>query len=171
MNRRRDKYQDQPIVQAIGMSWFTLLEIIPNDENTIMLQDHIKLSKDERNQVKTIIGRINHGNLTNIAENQLLISIDSILDIQAKRFVSWLNQSAPISIRLHSLHLLKGIGPKSLNIILQERKLVPFTSYEDFEERTKIKDIKSLLKQRILDEITNDEEKHRLFTRSLSRQQ
>ncbi|MHA2248704.1 MAG: DUF655 domain-containing protein, partial [Candidatus Kariarchaeaceae archaeon] len=143
LNRRRDKYKDQPIVQAIGTFWFTLLEIIPNDENTIMLQDEITLSKDERSQVKTIIGRINFENLTSIAELQLPIAIDKILETQSKRFLAWLNQSSPISIRLHSLHLLKGIGPKSLNTILQERKIVPFTSYEEFEERTKIKDIKA----------------------------
>jgi putative nucleotide binding protein len=170
LNRRRDKYKDQPIVQAIGMSWFTLLEIIPIDENVIMLQDSIVLSKEERSQVKTIIGRINHENLTSIAELQLPIAIDSIIESQSKRFVSWLNQASPISIRLHSLHLLKGIGPKSLDIILKERKLVPFTSFEDFEERTKIKDIISLIKQRILDEIMSDEEKHRLFTRPMPKE-
>jgi putative nucleotide binding protein len=81
-----------------------------------------------------------------------------------------LNQASPISIRLHSLHLLKGIGPKSLDIILKERKLVPFTSFEDFEERTKIKDITTLIKQRIIDEITSDEEKHRLFTRPMPKE-
>jgi putative nucleotide binding protein len=158
------------IVQAIGTFWFTLLEIIPNDENTIMLQDEITLSKDERSQVKTIIGRIIYENLTSIAELQLPIAIDTILETQSKRFLAWLNQSSPISIRLHSLHLLKGIGPKSLNTILQERKIVPFTSYEEFEERTKVKDIKALIKQRIIDEIMSDEEKHRLFTRPVSRE-
>jgi putative nucleotide binding protein len=170
LNRRRDKYKDQPIVQVIGMSWFTLLEIIPIDENAIMLQDSIVLSKEERSHVKTIIGRIYHENLTSIAELQLPIAIDSIIEGQHKRFVSWLNQASPISIRLHSLHLLKGIGPKSLDIILKERKLVPFTSFEDFEERTKIKDITTLIKQRIIDEITSDEEKHRLFTRPMPKE-
>ena len=36
-NRRRDKYRGEPIIEALGQYWFTILEIIPEDENTIML--------------------------------------------------------------------------------------------------------------------------------------
>ncbi|MHA2277015.1 MAG: DUF655 domain-containing protein, partial [Candidatus Kariarchaeaceae archaeon] len=148
-NRRRDKYRGEPIVQALGQYWFTILEIIPEDENTIMLQDVIALSKEDRNQIKTIIGRIPFDNLTKISELQLPIAIEKTIDNQSKRFLSFLNKASPISLRLHSLHLLKGVGPKSLTSILEERKILPFSSFDEFEERTKVKDIRGLLKERI----------------------
>ena len=168
-NRRRDKYRGEPIIEALGQYWFTILEIIPEDENTIMLQDIIALSKEERNQIKTIIGRGTYENLTKIAELQLPIAIEKILETQSQRFMSFLNKASPISLRQHSLHLLKGIGPKSLTNILDERKILPFSSYEEFEERTKVKDIRALLKERILEEIITEDIKHRLFTRAQPR--
>jgi putative nucleotide binding protein len=168
-NRRRDKYKGAPIIQALGHYWFTILEIIPEDDNTVLLQDVIALSKEDRNQIKTIIGRVPYENLTKISELQLPIAIDMILEKQAKRFLSFLNKASPISLRLHSLHLLKGVGPKSLKSILDERKILPFSTYDEFEERTKVKDIRGLLKDRIVEEITSDDIKHRLFTRSQPR--
>ncbi|MCE7735429.1 MAG: DUF655 domain-containing protein [Candidatus Heimdallarchaeota archaeon] len=168
-NRRRDKYRGEPIVQALGQYWLTILEIIPEDDNAIMLQDVIALSKEDRNQIKTIIGRVPYENLTKISELQLPIAIDEVLEKQSKRFMSFLNKASPISLRLHSLHLLKGVGPKSLTSILDERKILPFSSYDEFEERTKVSDIRALLKERIIEEITTDDIKHRLFTRAQPR--
>jgi len=166
MNRKRGKYSDQSIMQVVGTSWFTLLEVIPEDANVVMLGDTIKLGKDERNKVQTIIGRIGYDDLTRVAELQLDDSITQIVEEREDKFVNWLNNSTPISLRMHSLHLIKGIGPKSLKIILAERKNKPFESYADFEERTGIGNIKGLLKQRIMDELTNEDEKHHLFTRN-----
>lgn len=169
-NRRRDRYKDAAILQVLGTSWFTLLEVIPEDDNTISLQDTITLSKEDREQVKTIIGRLKYENLTPIAERQLPLALDNILENQENRFLGFLNKASSISLRLHSLHLLKGIGPKSLEIILQERKILPFISLEDFEERTKVKDIRNLIKQRIIEEVTAEDMKHRLFTRNIPRE-
>lgn len=164
-NRRRGRYGDSAILQVVGTSWFTLLEIIPADHNTVMLGDKIKLGKDERNQVETIIGRIAHDDLTPVGELQLDSAIETILEENSSRYVNWLNKSTPISLRLHSMHLIKGIGPKSLKVILDERKTKPFESYEEFEERTGIGNIRGLIKQRIIDELTDPTEKHFLFTR------
>lgn len=169
-NRRKDKYRESTIVQAMGEFWFTLLEIIPNDENEISLLDEITLSKDERNNVQTIIGRLRFEDLTPLAEIQLPLAIDKIIEKQEKRFLTFINKASPISLRLHSLHLLKGIGPKSLKSILDERKIIPFSSYEEFEDRTKVKDIRALLTERIKEEIESDDIKHRLFTRDKPRE-
>lgn len=164
-NRRKDKYRENTIIQAMGEFWFTLLEIIPNDENEVLLLDELVLSKEDRSNVQTIIGRLRYEELTPLAEIQLSLAIDKILEKQEKRFLTFINKASPISLRLHSLHLLKGIGPKSLTSILDERKIIPFSSYEEFEERTKVKDIKALLKERIKEEIQTEDIKHRLFTR------
>ncbi len=164
-NKRRDRYKDEEIIQAMGTKWYTLLEVIPEDANGLSHHDLIKLNKENRNNIKTIIGRISYDDLSPVAEKNLLTVLDTLLNDNERYFVNWLNKIGPISIRLHSLHLIKGIGPKSLGIILKERKSQPFISYMDFEERTKIKDIKELIKQRIIDEIKGEDIKHYLFTR------
>ncbi len=171
MRRRRDKYKNETIIQILGTTWFTLLEIIPEDANLVNLLDEIELSRDDDNNIKAIIGRIKFEDLTPIGELQLVTSVENILESHAVRFVKWINKAGPISLRQHSLHLIKGIGPKSLGIILEERKMTPFMSYEDFEERTKIRGIKDLIKKRILEEIENEDDTHRLFTRHYSTRQ
>ena len=49
--------------------------------------------------------------------------------------------------------------------ILSERGHKPFESYEDLRKRIGIQDPVKALVQRILQEIANPEEKHRLFVR------
>ena len=71
LNKKRGKYSDAHILQVVGTSWFTLLEIVPEEHNTLQLGDTIKLGKDERNNIKTIIGRIGYDELTRVAELQL----------------------------------------------------------------------------------------------------
>ena len=87
-NRRKGKYTDETILQVMGTSWFTLLEIVPEDHNNIMLHDKILLGKDERSNIKTIIGRILFSELTPVAELQVPAAIDKILEEQETRFVS-----------------------------------------------------------------------------------
>lgn len=167
INKRNDRYKDDPIIQAIGVNWFTLLEIVPNDDNTVNLMDTIELSKDNRDNIKTIIGRIKYDQLTHVAELQMMEAITKTIKESEERFVKWLNTTGPINIRLHTLQLIKGIGPKGLKEILDQRKINPFESYEDFCQRTSVGDIRELIKQRVVDEIMNEEEKHRLFTRQM----
>ena len=167
INTRKDKYKGETIVQAIGTNYFSLLEFIPTDEvTTLLFMDEISLGKDERSVVNTIIGRISFDKLTSVAESQIEEAIDHILDAKKDKFLHWLNNAPAISIRLHSYQVIKGIGPKGMKTALSERKKGVFTSYEDFEDRTSISDIRGLLKQRILDELTQENEKYHLFTRS-----
>jgi putative nucleotide binding protein len=167
ISTRKDKYKGQTIVQAIGTNYFSLLEFIPTEEkvSTLVFLDKIELGKDERAEVETIIGRISYDKLTNVAEGQIEEAIDKILDQNQDRFVLWLNNAKAISIRLHSLQVIKGIGPKGLKMFLDARKQKEFESYDDFEERTGISDIKSLIKNRILEELKDEDEKYHLFTR------
>ncbi|MCY3411449.1 MAG: DUF655 domain-containing protein [Candidatus Heimdallarchaeota archaeon] len=164
--RRRDIPKGETRIQVIGTTWFTLLEVVAEDTEKFMVQEQISLNKEEESPLLKIIGRIPVTKLSTIGERGLDRAIEAILDNEEKRFITWLNQAEAISIRLHTLQLIKGIGPKFMHTILDERKSLPFTSYEDFEERTKIKDIKHLIKQRILEEIRLDTIKYHLFTRS-----
>ncbi len=162
---RHDKYRNKTLVQAVGTKWFTLLELIIKSDSTVMLQDRLALDKEHRKEVETIIGRIHYDKLTSLATQQLELAVTKIVEEREREFVDWVNKATPVSIRLHSLQLVKGIGKKSRESILQQRKIKPFESFEDIEQRTEVKDIKSLIVKRIIEEISNPEEKHRLFTR------
>lgn len=166
--RRRDIAKGEIRVQVIGTTWFTLLEVTPDPaKEKIMVQERISLKRDDESKISKIVGRIDFQKLSNLGERGLERAIEDILSIEEKRFITWINQAEAISIRLHKLQLIKGIGPKFMNNIISERKLIPFTSYSDFEDRTKIKDIKNLLKQRIIDEIKGESIKYYLFTRAI----
>ncbi len=165
INRRYEKYKGKLIAQAVGKTWFTLFELVIKEGYSIILQDEVNLNKDSREEVETIIGRIGYDKLTNIGTSQLEIIINKIIKEREDYFVKWFNKTPPISIRLHSLQLIKGIGPKLMQSILKEREKQPFTSFEDIQERVGISNIQNLIKQRILEEIMDPNEKHKLFTR------
>ncbi len=162
---RKDKHKDKTIVQALGTSYLTLLELIPVNASSLTLMDELILDKEHRSNVQTIIGRISYDSLSNVAQVQLDAAISKVVEDNEERYVEWLNKAPSISIRLHSLQIIKGIGPKAMESILQARKVKKFTSFADFEERTGVKDIKELIIARIQQEITDNTERHHLFTR------
>ena len=84
--------------------------------------------------------------LTRVAELQFNDSFDKMIDDREAWYVNWLNKAMPISLRYHSLNLIDGIGPKYLKKILEVRKENEFLSFDDFENRTGISNIKNLIK-------------------------
>ena len=162
---RKDKHKGKTIIQALGTTYLTLLEIIPINASSLTLMDEILLDKEHRSNVQTIIGRIPYDSLTNVAQVQLEDAITKIVEDNEARYVEWLNKAPPINIRLHSLQVIKGIGPKAMSSIIQSRKEEEFSSFKNFEERTGVKDIKDLIINRIQIEITDDTERHHLFSR------
>ncbi len=165
--RRRDIPKGETRAHVLGSTWFTILEVCIKDGQNVLVMEKTSLNKEEETKIDKIVNRIAYDKLTTIGVKSLDRAIESILTDEEKRFITWINQSNAISIRLHKLQLIKGIGPKFMKLILEERKVVPFINYEDFEERTKVKDIKALIKQRILDEIRDSSVKYNLFTRSM----
>ena len=162
---RKDKHKDKTIVQALGTTYLTLLELIPIEASSLTLMEELVLDKEHRSNVQTIIGRIPYDSLSNVAQVQLDEAIAKVVTDNEERYVEWLNKAPSISIRLHSLQVIKGIGPKAMEAILQARKGQKFTSFTDFEERTGVKDIKDLIISRIQQEIVDETERHHLFTR------
>lgn len=164
-NRKRGKYAEASIIQVVGTAWFTLLEIVPKDVNLLSLGDKIKIDKNEDNNIESIIGRVSFDDLTRVAELQFNDSFDKMIDDREAWYVNWLNKAMPISLRYHSLNLIDGIGPKYLKKILAVRKENEFLSFDDFENRTGISNIKNLIKDRVMTELTDDTEKYNVFTR------
>ena len=153
------------LIQAIGSKHFSLLELMTEGSADFKLLEEISLQKSDNSNRFKIIERATYEKLTRIAENQLDEAIAQIITLNEKRMIEFLNNAPPINIRLHSLQLIKGIGPMARNKIMKSRKEKEFVTFEDFAERTRISDVQKLLKERIFLEITADNERYYLFAR------
>ncbi|MCL5407903.1 MAG: DUF655 domain-containing protein, partial [Candidatus Thermoplasmatota archaeon] len=70
----------------------------------------------------------------------------------------------PVTARLHQLDLLYGVGKNLMWEILDERKKGPFKNFQDLKTRVKgLRDPEKMITERIIRELRNKEERHRLF--------
>lgn len=156
--------QREPIIQGIGSTWFTMLELVVDRRGKYQQFEEINLPKiDENSPIKQIKRRLTVNDLTNTGYEILEEAVLKIINKNEKRFVSFFNKAQPITNRIHSLQLIPGIGKKLMWEILQTRKSMPFLSFKDIEERVKISDIRKMILNRVKQELEEDE-KHRLFT-------
>ena len=154
------------IVQLLGEDFFTLLEAaVPKDHRPVV-GSRIYIGRDVPRSVLRILRRINYEDLTPTARASLENAVRKIVEENEKRFVEFFNRSTPITPRMHALELIPGVGKKIAMRIISEREVKPFESYEDLRKRGGIQDPMRALVQRILNELSNPEEKYRLFVRA-----
>ena len=159
-----------PIVQGVGTQYFALLEATPKPGAKILPLDTVFIGKDNRDKISVVKGRIRYDELTSIAKDNLPRAIRKIVEEQKDRFLNFFNKTGPITIRLHSLELLPGIGKKQLIKILDEREKQPFKDFKDLKERTKLLgDPIDMIVNRIIQEIRG-ECKYYLFARPPARE-
>lgn len=159
----------EPVAQLVGEKYFTLLEVSIKRGIPVTLGQRLYIGKDAREQVEKIKRRIDFNDLTATARNELpLVGRNIIADREAE-FVTMFNKAGPISIRLHQLELLPGIGKKHLKEILEARETTPFTSFKDMQARVPLlPDPINLIQTRIAEEITGTT-KNFLFVRPPAR--
>ena len=156
--------QREPIIQCIGTTWFTLLELsTERRKNFTQYEEYSLTTDDKKSPIKQVKRRITIDDLTNTGYQSLEEAVLKIINKNEKRFVSFFNKAQPITNRIHSLQLIPGIGKKLMWEILDTRKGMPFVSFVDIEERVKISDIRKMILNRVMQELEEDE-KHRLFT-------
>ncbi|MCQ1538055.1 DUF655 domain-containing protein [Methanocalculus taiwanensis] len=154
----------EPIVQAIGIDQFKLLEIIPKISD-IQMHELLYIGDGERPKVERVKRRLKYSELTATARLELPYAIEQIVNQNEERFVEFFNKSVPISLKLHMLHLLPGVGKKILTEVLEARHRKPFNSFEDI--RTRIKALphpERMIVDRILEELMDQDIKYHLFT-------
>ena len=160
----RMTYQREELVQVIGESFFTLLELIPRRDAQFSSKERVIIGgKDGSGKIDHVKGRIQYDDLSATAKNELPIVIEAIISANEARFIRFFNTAGPITTRLHQLQLLPGIGKKTMWEILDERKKKPFTSFQDLVERVRIQDPRKVIVKRILIELQN-EDKYQIFT-------
>ncbi|MEM2094007.1 MAG: DUF655 domain-containing protein [Candidatus Bathyarchaeia archaeon] len=160
-------YKAEPLVQLMGETYFTLLEATPRSGVILNQGMRVYIGKDQpRQAISHILRRVNYNELTPAAKAELPFVIEEVIKNNETRFVNFFNTAQAITPRMHSLELIPGIGKKYAWAILDIRDKRPFQSLQDIKERTQLPDPVKLLVRRIMEELTEEDPKYRLFTRS-----
>jgi putative nucleotide binding protein len=102
--------------------------------------------------------------LTAAAKDELVKVIDKMVSENERKYVEVFNKAPPLTTRMHSLELIRGIGKKKLRELLEERKNRPFESFKDLEERVGLRGVAEAVKERILEELKGGQ-RYYLFVR------
>ncbi|MFO7710969.1 MAG: DUF655 domain-containing protein [Candidatus Woesearchaeota archaeon] len=157
-------HKKNPIVQALGEQHFVLLELVPKKGINLQPGDKIYIGEGKRDQIHHISGRLNIDKLTATAKSEMEYIIAEIVTEEEKRFVEFFNKAQPLTMRMHQLELVPGLGKKHMWEILEKREEAPFESFQDLRKRIKLMpEPKKAIIKRIISEISG-KEKYRLFT-------
>jgi putative nucleotide binding protein len=159
----RPQYEKEPLAYVLDDEEFRLYELTVDGDANISITDRLDLDDTE------FVSRyhsIEYDDLPGGAQSELDYVIEDIVENQEQRFVDFYNEAQPITLRLHQLNLLPGIGKKLRNNILDERKRQPFESFEDLEERISgLHNPTEVLVERITEELREEDLKYRIFAR------
>jgi len=154
-----------PIAQAMGLSNFTLLQLVPRRGIKLELKEKVYIGEGKRDKVYYILGRLPREKLTETAKLQLQEFAAKVVKEQEKRFVEFFNEADAINTRLHQLELLPGFGKKHMMAILEERKGKPFKNFKEIKKRIpNLPDPKKAIERRLIREL-EEIERHNLFVK------
>lgn len=144
------------IVQAIGEGRLTLLELLGVQNASFEIGERVYIGREGRNKVLSVLGKLEFSSISPSAKNDLPNIVDKIVLTNEERFVSYINNSPPVTPRIHSLELIPGIGKTYMMSIIREREKKKFESFLDVQSRIGIKDIHKLISRRIVEEISGE---------------
>ncbi|NHX35997.1 MULTISPECIES: DUF655 domain-containing protein [Halolamina] len=160
----RPQHQKPEIAYAVGEGQFDLFELTLAEGADVSIGDRIVVAPDADRDLVDRYREIDHDDLSRGAEQELEYVIEEIVDRHPQRFLDYFNDAQPLTLRLHQLNVLPGIGDKLRDDMLESRKREgPFESFEDLEERISgLHDAKGVVVERIIEELTEDV-KYRAF--------
>ena len=175
VNPDRPTTRGMPIAQTIGVDKFTLIEVTPKDGIDLEIHDKVYIGPGKRDKVNRVKGLLDFEKLTATSRIELEYAIKDIIKGKEDEYVKFFNEIDPLSIKLHKLELIPGIGKKHMNMILEEREKEPFKSFEDLKTRVPLLgDPVELLAKRVVLELDTTQvkrgkKKYYLFTQVPSR--
>lgn len=161
---KRPSHKKTAIVQALGKTKFTLLELTPKKEVFLQPYEEVYIGEGKREKIHHILGRLALDKMTATAQAELEHVVKEIVDTDESPFVEFFNKAQPLTTRMHQLELLPGVGKKHMWEIIEARQDKPFESFEDIKTRVKLlPDPRKVVIKRILQEIQGKDKRH-LFT-------
>lgn len=159
----RPSHRKSAIVQALGTTKFTLLELVPKKEIFLQPYEEVYIGEGKRDKIHHIVGKLAVDRLTATAKNELEFVVKDMVKKNEKKFIEFFNQAQPLTMRMHQLELLPGVGKKHMWEILEARQQKPFETFADVKKRVKLlPDPEKTVLKRILNELSG-KEKHRVF--------
>ena len=170
INPDRPTTRGMPIAQTIGVDKFTLIEVTPKDGIDLDIHDRVYIGPGKRDKVNRVKGLLDFEKLTATSRIELEYAIKDIIRGNEDEYIKFFNEIDPLSIKLHKLELIPGIGKKHMNMIIEEREKEPFKSFEDLQTRVPLLgDPVDLLAKRVVLELDTTQvkrgkKKYYLFT-------
>jgi putative nucleotide binding protein len=132
-----DRSSGSSLVQLVGEKYFVLLDAIVKENVQIAVGDKVYVGKDleKRDKIKKIRERIFHDRLTASATQNMVDVLKKMVLVDSAKYVNFINHCGPVSIRVHQLELIPGIGKKNIKLILEEREKKPFDSFDEVRAR------------------------------------
>lgn len=147
-----------PVVHGIGEKYFTLLEVSVKPNVKVDIKERIYIGSGLRDKANRIIRKIKYSELSPLAQSILEEVLDELIRKNEKRLIKIFNYAGPLTPKMHTLELFRGIGKKHLNDILFQRKTKPFENFEDLKERIKfLMSPEKIIKERIKEELETEE--------------
>jgi putative nucleotide binding protein len=160
----RPQYKKSPLAYALGDVKFRLLELTLADDADVSIGDRVVIEPDSARDVVERMHDVEYEDISNAARSELEYVVEDVVDEQEDRFVQFYNEAQPITLRLHQLNLLPGIGKKLRNNILDERKRKPFEDFADLADRVSgLHKPREILVDRIMEELRDEDLKYRTF--------
>jgi len=156
----RPQYRKSPVAYGLGTDAFRLYELTLDEEADVSVSHRLALDGPSVGRYR----EVSFDDLTRNAAAEIEYAVEDIVEGDEKRFVDFYNEAGPITLRLHQLNLLPGIGKQLRNKVLDERKRGPFESFEEVSERvTGLHHPREVLVERIVEEIHEEDLKYRRF--------
>ncbi len=164
--RQTDRgFHREPLALAIGDDELKLFELVPRAGATLAPGQRIPLLPQEGQPppIDHVRRRLAYDELTVAARTELAGALEAIVRENSARYLRFFNEAPAVSRRFHLLELLPGIGKKTMQQIVDERRRAPFRSFAEIEERLGLKSPERLVVARIEQELSGVEDKYRLF--------
>ena len=159
----RPMHRKTPIVQAIGKSHMSLLELVPKKDVFLQPNKEVYIGEGKRDEIHHILGKLPINKLTSTGRHNLDYVLSDIVKADELHFVEFFNKAQPLTTRMHQLELLPGLGKKHMWAIIEARDVALFKSFEDLRARVKLMpDPEKAIIRRIILELEGME-KHRIF--------
>ena len=130
----RPQYQKSPVALALGVADFGLYEMALGDDTDITIGDTVTVAPAEaRHDGLADVAEIDYDDLSSGARSELEYAVEELVEADEDRFVDFYNEAQPVTLRMHQLDLLPGIGDTLRNGILDERDRRPFQDFADVE--------------------------------------
>jgi len=156
-------YKKNAIVQALGKDHLILLELVPKKGISLQPNDEVYIGEGKREKIHHINGKLDIEKLTGTADSVLKDLIKDIVKKHPERFIDFFNKAQPLTMRMHQLELLPGLGKKHMWEIIDARDEKPFENFDDIKKRVKLMpDPEKAIIRRIMAEL-GGKEKHRIF--------